>query len=73
MITPAGNGPLPAANDFAHHMAELDRLRRELESGELDPTEALARCKQAETHYRAVDRILTSVERELADMQGKEE
>ena len=54
-------------------MAALERLRRELESGDLDPVEALERCRQAKEHYRAVDSILTSVERELDELQRPDE
>jgi len=50
-------------------MAALERLRRELESGDLDPMEALERCRKAEAHYRALDAILTTVEREIEALQ----
>jgi exonuclease VII small subunit len=73
MITTAGGGRPTSGNEFATHMAALERLRRELESGDLDPVEALDRCRQAETHYRAVDAILTGVERELDQMQESDD
>jgi exonuclease VII small subunit len=71
MITTPDNGrQTTSGNEFATHMAALERLRRELESGDLDPVEALHRCRQAEQHYRAVDAILTGVEQELDEMEG---
>ena len=68
MITTITNGNSAPATEFATHMAALERLRRELESGDLDPVEALERCRQAKEHYRAVDSILTDVERELDEL-----
>lgn len=68
MITTRVNGNSAPASEFATHMAALERLRRELESGDLDPVEALERCRQAQAHYNAVDAILTQVERELGEM-----
>jgi exonuclease VII small subunit len=53
-------------------MAALERLRRELESGDLDPMEALVRCREAEEHYRVLDGLLTQVEREIEEMQNPE-
>jgi exonuclease VII small subunit len=72
MIT-VTNGNSAPDTDFATHMAALERLRRELESGDLDPVEALERCREAEEHYRAVDTILTGVERELDEMRHGDE
>lgn len=74
MIATRTNGnSSPPATEFGTHMAALERLRRELESGDLDPMEALERCREAEAHYRAVDAILTRVERELEDLQESDE
>ena len=73
MITTVTNGNAAPATDFAMHMAALERLRRELESGDLDPVEALERCRQAKEHYGAVDSILTRVQREIDDMQQADE
>lgn len=69
MIATAMNGQQTKGTEFSAHMAALERLRRELESGDLDPIEALECCREAEEHYRAVDAILTRVERELEEMQ----
>ena len=73
MITTITNGNSAPATSFGAHMEALERLRCELESGDLDPVEALERCREAEEHYRAVDEILTEVERELEDMQQRDE
>lgn len=73
MITTITNASSEPATSFTTHMEALDRLRCELESGDLDPVEALERCREAEEHYRAVDEILTEVERELDEMQKRDE
>ncbi len=73
MIATSRNGNRTPVTEFGTHMAALEGLRRELESGDLDPTEALERCREAEAHYRAVDAILTSVEREIEDLQRGDE
>lgn len=70
MITNHTNGTPRPADDFAAHMAALEGLRREMESGHLNPLEAVDRCLEAETHYRALDEILTHAERQLEDMKG---
>lgn len=72
MITTPTNAKSPPATEFAMHMAALERLRRELEGGDLDPVQALDRCREAEQHYHAVDAILTRVEQELDEMQNGE-
>ena len=73
MIATSTNGKPTPVTEFGTHMAALERLRRELESGELDPSEALERCREAEAHYRAVNAILTRVETELEDLQQPSE
>lgn len=70
MMTKAMNDASAPVTEFSTHMAALDRLRRELESGDLDPAEALERCREAEERYRAVDAILTTVERALDEMKA---
>ena len=69
MITTAHVGGAATETEFSTHMAALERLRVELESGDLDPVQALERCREAERHYLAVDAILTQVEQELDEMQ----
>lgn len=71
MIKTAENGRQESGTEFGTHMAALERLRRELESGDLDPVEALESCREAEAHYRAVDEILTRVERELSNLHAQ--
>lgn len=71
MIKTAENDRQEGGTEFGTHMAALERLRRELESGDLDPVEALERCQEAEAHYRAVDEILTRVERELGKLNAR--
>jgi exonuclease VII small subunit len=73
MTTTADNGREGSGTEFTNRMAALERLRRELESGDLDPLEALERCREAEQHYRAVDAILTRVEREINEMHRASE
>lgn len=69
MITTTTNKKRERPSEFGSHMAALEALRTELESGDLDPVEALAVCRRAEEHYRAVEAILTRVEREIEKMQ----
>ena len=70
MIKRSENGKQDTGTEFGTHMAALEWLRRELESGDLDPVEALECCREAEAHYRAVDEILTGVESELENLQA---
>ena len=71
MINTSVNGrPAPETN-FAAHMAALEQLRRELEAGELDPAEAVERCRMAEQHYRALETILTRAEQEIEELQSR--
>ena len=69
MTTTAHAGGPANETAFSTHMAALERLRVELESGDLDPVQALERCREAERHYLAVDAILSQVEQELDAMQ----
>lgn len=56
--------------EYRRHMRSLEDCARRLESMDLDPQEALAVCREAEEHYRAVDRLLTEVEREVDGLRG---
>lgn len=70
MIMPPEHSSQGTAVTFGEHMAALERLRKLLERGDLDPVEALAMCREADAHYRAVDVILARVETEIEHMQG---
>jgi exonuclease VII small subunit len=70
MITLSKNANQDTAETFGEHMAALERLRKSLERGDLDPMEALAMCRLADAHYEAVDVILARVETEIEQMQA---
>jgi exonuclease VII small subunit len=69
MSIATGNGRQAQPTEFSIHMEALERLRRRLEGGDLDPLEALALCREAEEHYQAIDAILTRAEREIELLQ----
>lgn len=73
MVTTADDGKIRNSTDFTGHMTALERLRREVEAGDLDPVQALDRCREAEQHYRAVDAILNRVEVELEKMRHNDD
>ena len=52
-------------SEYRHHMQGLEACATRLEDGSLDPQEALAVYREAQEHYRAVDKILSSVEHEI--------
>lgn len=55
--------------EYRLHMRALEECARTLEAMDLDPQEALAVCREAEEHYRAVDRLLAEVEREVDELR----
>lgn len=69
MIAPGDHKARPET-DYRRHMRALEECARKLEEMDLDPEEALAICREAEDHYQEVDRLLTTVEREVDDIQG---
>lgn len=56
--------------EYRQHMNRLEELAEILERNDLDPEEALAAFREADQHYRAVDTILTRVEREIEDLHN---
>ena len=51
--------------DFRGHMDALQALATRIESGTLDPEEALAVCREADVHFKAAEAILDGVEKDL--------
>jgi len=62
-----------AETEYRRHMRALEECARKLESLELDPQEALAICRAAEEHYRAVDLLLSAVEHEIDQLRAESE
>lgn len=69
---PNKSNPHSGQTEYRHHMNALEALAKKLEREDLDPEEALAAFREADGHYRAVDTILTRVEREIEDLHRDE-
>lgn len=71
--TTNGSNPDTGQTEYRRHMNALETLAETLERDDLDPEQALAAFREADEHYRAVDAVLSRVEREIEDLHRDEQ